>query len=158
MDPHKRFCHNRSCWAYARRAGEGHIVIPSRKERRHRCKRCGQTFCATEGTALYRAHKPHELMATVVTLLAYGCPPQAIVAAFCVDERTVSRWQRESRRHSVSASTNISSRSVGCSWPTFRPMSCVSASSAVWCGWHRRSRFVAAFGWAVWCEYSATGA
>jgi hypothetical protein len=97
MDPHKRFCHNERCWAYAR-AGEGHIVIHSRKERRYRCKRCGRTFSATKGTALYRAHKPHELVVTIITLLAYGCPPQAIVAAFSLDERTVSRWQRESGR------------------------------------------------------------
>lgn len=34
-------------------------------------------------------------MLTVVTLLAYGCPVQAIVAAFELDERTVARWQRE---------------------------------------------------------------
>lgn len=50
MDPHRRFCHNPECWAYGR-AGEGHIVIHSRKERRYRCKRCGQTFCATKGLA-----------------------------------------------------------------------------------------------------------
>jgi hypothetical protein len=37
------------------------------------------------------------LVLAVVTLLAYGCPVQAIVAAFgIVDERTVARWQRES--------------------------------------------------------------
>jgi hypothetical protein len=35
---------------------------------------------------------------TVVTLLAYGCPVQAIVAAFGLDERTIARWQRESGR------------------------------------------------------------
>ena len=97
MDPHKRFCHNERCWAYGR-ASEGHIVIHSRQERRYRCKRCGRTFSATKGTALYRAHKPHELVVTIVTLLAYGCPPQAVVAAFSLDERTVSRWQRESGR------------------------------------------------------------
>jgi transposase-like protein len=74
MDPHRSFCHNLECWAYAR-AGEGHIVIHSRKERRYRCKRCGQTFCATKATPLYRAHKPHELIVTIVTLLAYGLPP-----------------------------------------------------------------------------------
>jgi DNA invertase Pin-like site-specific DNA recombinase len=34
--------------------------------------------------------------AAVVTLLSYGCPVQAIVAAFGLDERTVARWQRES--------------------------------------------------------------
>ena len=91
MDPHKRFCHNERCWAYAR-AGEGHIVIHSQKERRYRCKRCGRTFSATKGTALYRVHKPHELVATIVTLLAYGCPVQAIVAAFGLDERTIAHW------------------------------------------------------------------
>ncbi len=97
MDPQERFCHNERCWAYAR-AGEGHIVIHSRKEQRYRCKRCGRTFAATKGTALYRAHKPHALLATVLTLLAYGCPVQAIVAAFGLDERTVARWQHESGR------------------------------------------------------------
>ena len=34
-------------------------------------------------------------MVQVVTLLAHGCPPQAIVAAFGWDERTVARYQRE---------------------------------------------------------------
>jgi transposase-like protein len=97
MDPHKRFCHNERCWAYAR-AGEGHIVIHSQKEQRYRCKRCGRTFSATKGTALYRMHKPHELVVTVVTLLAYGCPVQAIVAAFGLDERTIHHWQQESGR------------------------------------------------------------
>ncbi|MBV9454538.1 MAG: hypothetical protein JOZ19_10525 [Rubrobacter sp.] len=67
MDPQERFCHDRGCWAYGR-AGEGHIVIHSRKERRYRCKRCKKTFSETKGTALYRIHKPHELDATVVTL------------------------------------------------------------------------------------------
>ena len=70
-------------------------MIHSKKERRYRCKRCGATFSATKGTALYRAHKPKELVFTVVTLLAYGCPMQAIVAAFGLDERTVGRWARE---------------------------------------------------------------
>lgn len=97
MDPQQRFCHNERCWAYAR-AGEGHIVIHSQKEQRYRCKRCGQTFSATKGTALYRMHKPHELVVIVVTLLAYGCPVQAIVAAFGLDERTIHRWQQESGR------------------------------------------------------------
>jgi hypothetical protein len=95
MDPHIRFCHNERCWAYGR-AGEGHIVIHSQKERRYKCKRCKKTFSQTKGTALYRVHKSHELVVTVVTLLAYGCPIQAIVAAFGVDERTIARWQRQS--------------------------------------------------------------
>jgi hypothetical protein len=70
-------------------------VIHSQKERRYRCKRCARTFTATKDTALYRMRKPKWLVVAVVTLLAYGCPVQAIVAAFSLDERTVARWQRE---------------------------------------------------------------
>jgi transposase-like protein len=92
MNPREQLCHNPRCWAYGRR-GEGHIVIHSRRERRYRCKRCGRTFSATTGTALYRAHKPVDLVVTVLTLLAHGCPVQAVVAAFALDERTVARWR-----------------------------------------------------------------
>lgn len=94
MNPREQFCHNRDCRAYGRK-GEGHIVIHSQKEERYRCKRCRATFSATKGTAFYRVHKSRELVLTVVTLLAHGCPLQAIVAAFSLDERTVARWQRE---------------------------------------------------------------
>ncbi len=93
MDPHQQWCHNRRCRAYSR-LGEGHVVIHSQKERRYRCKRCGRTFTETRDTALYRMHKPKWLVLAVMTLLAYGCPVQAIVAAFGIDERTVARWQR----------------------------------------------------------------
>ncbi len=37
--------------------------------------------------------KPMTLVVIVVTLLAYGCPVQAIVHAFELDERTVARWR-----------------------------------------------------------------
>ena len=40
-------------------------------------------------------HKPEWLVLALATLLAYGCPVQAIGAAFDLDERTVARWQRE---------------------------------------------------------------
>ncbi len=95
MDPRNQWCHNRRCRAYGRPA-EGHVVIHSRKERRYQCKRCRLTFTETRDTAIYRVHKPRWLVLAVVTLLAYGCPVQAIVAAFELDERTVARWQRES--------------------------------------------------------------
>jgi transposase-like protein len=95
MDPHEQFCHNRRCRAYGR-SGEGHLVIHSHKERRYRCKRCGRTFTETKDTAFYRMHKPRWLVLAVMTLLSYGCPVQAIVVAFDLDERTVARWQKES--------------------------------------------------------------
>src|SRR4029450_2883264 len=95
MNPHERWCHNRRCRAYGL-PGEGHIVIHSKKERRYQCKRCRRTFSETTDTAFYRIHKPKWLVVAAVTLLAHGCPVQAIVAAFELDERTVARWQRES--------------------------------------------------------------
>jgi transposase-like protein len=92
MDPQQQFCRNRACRAYGR-TGEGHVVIHSRAERRYQCKRCRRTFAETVGTALYRLRTARDEVVVVVTLLAYGCPVQAIVAAFGLDERTVARWQ-----------------------------------------------------------------
>ena len=92
MDPQQQFCRNQACWAYGR-SGEGHVVIHSRAEQRYQCKRCRRTFAATAGTALYRLRTAHTVTVLVLTLLAHGCPVQAIVAAFGVDERTVARWQ-----------------------------------------------------------------
>ena len=43
--------------------------------------------------------KPMELMVIVVTLLAYGCPIQAIVQAFSLDERTVASWRDRAGKH-----------------------------------------------------------
>ena len=43
--------------------------------------------------------KPTELIVIVVTLLAYGCPIQAVVHAYGVDERTVASWRDRAGRH-----------------------------------------------------------
>jgi IS1 family transposase len=43
--------------------------------------------------------KPVELIVLVVTLLAYGCPIQAIVHAFELDERTVAHWRDRAGAH-----------------------------------------------------------
>jgi IS1 family transposase len=43
--------------------------------------------------------KPTALIVIVVTLLAYGCPLQAIVHAFGLDERTVAQWRDRAGRH-----------------------------------------------------------
>src|SRR4051794_15037807 len=56
-------------------------------------------FAATNGTPFYRLHKPAEVMVLVITLLSHGCPTQAIVAAFGLDERTVARWFLDAGRH-----------------------------------------------------------
>ena len=43
--------------------------------------------------------KPTELVVIVITLLAYGCPLQAIVHAYGLDERTVAAWRDRAGRH-----------------------------------------------------------
>ncbi len=98
MDPQTVFCPNSDCPARGQ-VGKGNIGIHTRKEARYICHQCHKTFSATKGTPFYRLHHPDERMTLVVTLLAYGCPPQAIVAAFALDERTVSDWQRRAGQH-----------------------------------------------------------
>jgi transposase-like protein len=91
VDPTTVFCPNRDCPARGQ-AGKGNIGVHSRQEKRWRCRVCGKTFAATQGTAFYRLRTPVELMTLVVTLIAHGCPRQAIVAGFGFDERTVANW------------------------------------------------------------------
>lgn len=73
--------------------GAGNIAIHDRKRQRYRCKICKQTFSAKRGTMFEGLRKPRELIVIVVTLLSYGCPVQAIVHAFGLDERTVAEWR-----------------------------------------------------------------
>ena len=42
---------------------------------------------------------PIEVVVTVVILLSYGCPLQAIVHAYGLDERTVADWQKRAGKH-----------------------------------------------------------
>jgi transposase-like protein len=98
MDASKQFCPNLDCKARGQ-VGEGNIVIHSRKRPRYRCKTCGKTFSAKEGTMFAGLRKPTEVIVIVVTLLAYGCPVQAIVHAFELDERTVASWRDRAGKH-----------------------------------------------------------
>ena len=91
MDPVTTFCPRLACPARGQ-TGQGNIGIHSRKDKRFLCTACHKTFSATKGTALYRLRTATETITLVVTLLAHGCPPQAIVAAFGFDERTVASW------------------------------------------------------------------
>jgi transposase-like protein len=91
MDPQTVFCPNRDCPARGQ-VGKGNIGIHSRKERRYQCAECGKTFGERQGTAFHRLRTAEETVTIVVTLLAHGCPLQAIVAAFGFDERTVAAW------------------------------------------------------------------
>ena len=43
--------------------------------------------------------KPSELIVIVMTLLAYGCPIQAVVHAYGLDERTIANWRDRAGMH-----------------------------------------------------------
>ncbi len=98
MDPHKVFCHNPDCPARGKLDG-GNIGIHSLKKRRYICHVCGKTFTESKGTVFYRLQYPVEFVTQIITLLAYGCPLDAIVAAFGLDERTVASWQGHAGEH-----------------------------------------------------------
>ena len=71
----------------------------NQKDKRCICEVCGQTFTTTKGTIFYRLRSDPQLVMCVIVLLAYGCPTQAIVKAFGLDERTVSDWQARAGKH-----------------------------------------------------------
>ena len=91
MNPQEQFCPNEACKARGK-YGLGNIGNHSQKERRYKCKVCGKTFAETTGTSLYGIKKSKAVFIIVTTLLSYGCPMQAIVIAFGLDERTVRSW------------------------------------------------------------------
>jgi transposase-like protein/IS1 family transposase len=98
MDASKQFCPNEECTSRGQ-SGQGNIVSHGTKRPRYKCKTCGKTFSARAGTALEGIRKPEELFVIVILLLAYGCPTQAIVHAFGLDERTVASWQHRAGKH-----------------------------------------------------------
>ena len=62
------------------------VGVYSKAERRYRCNK---TFADTFSTPLHHLKSDAALVALVLTLLAYGCPTQAVVHAYNLDERTV---------------------------------------------------------------------
>jgi transposase-like protein/IS1 family transposase len=98
MDACEQFCPNVECTSRGQ-VGQGNIVGHGSKRLRYKCKTCGKTFGAKTGTALEGLRKPTELIVIVIILLTYGCPIQAIVHAFGLDERTVANWQQRAGNH-----------------------------------------------------------
>src|SRR5881275_2293194 len=98
MDASQQFCPNEACSARGQ-IGAGNISIHSRKRPRYKCHHCGKTFSARKGTMFEGLRTEEEKIAIVVTLLAYGCPLQAIVHAFGLDERTVANWRDHAGMH-----------------------------------------------------------
>jgi len=75
------------------------IGVHSHQERRYVCHACGRTFAETKGTVFFNLHYPLWVVVLVLSLLAHGCPPAAIVVAFELDERTVAAWHRKAGQH-----------------------------------------------------------
>jgi transposase-like protein len=98
MNPKDIFCPNIDCPARGQ-TGRGNIGVHSQKEQRYRCEVCQGTFTATKGTIFYRLRTEGRIVMQVITLLAYGCPTQAIVAGYGLDERTVQDWWKRAGKH-----------------------------------------------------------
>ena len=98
MNPQELFCPNMDCPARGQK-GRANIQVHSQKDKRCLCKVCGQTFAVSTGTIFYRLRHAPELVMQVIILLANGCPVQAIVKAFGLDERTVCTWHRRASQH-----------------------------------------------------------
>jgi transposase-like protein len=98
MNPQTQFCHTPQCPARGQR-GQGNSHVHSRVEQRYRCTTCGRTFAATKDTSFSRVRTAADVVTRVLTLLSHGCPTQAIVAAFGLDERTVAAWVARAGYH-----------------------------------------------------------
>src|SRR5262245_1388309 len=97
MDPTTTFCPNQHCPARGQ-TGQGNIGIHSQTEQRTILHAFSEAFSARQGMVFYRLRTSTETVVLVVTLLAHGCPVQAIVAAFGFDERTIAAWWARSGR------------------------------------------------------------
>lgn len=95
MTPREQLCPG--CGASGK---AGVIGIHSQRDQRYRCNGCGRTFSARSGTAYFGLKHETALVTIVVTLLAYGCPTAALVAAYGLDERTVRSWMKRAGQHS----------------------------------------------------------
>jgi len=98
MNPRDIFCPNMECPARGQ-SGKGNIHVHSQEEKRYFCNVCQQTFTTTKGTIFYRLRTDPQMVMWVLVLLAYGCPIQAIVKAFGLDERTVRDWHERAGKH-----------------------------------------------------------
>jgi transposase-like protein len=98
MNPKDIFCPNIACPARGQ-IGKGNIGVHSQKDERYICQECQETFTTTKGTIFYRLRTDAKIVIQVIVLLANGCPIQAIVQAFGLDERTVQDWWKRAGKH-----------------------------------------------------------
>src|SRR5580765_2814228 len=98
MDASREYCLNDACPSRGK-VGQGNIIIHDSIRGRYRCNICKKTFNKRRGTALEGIRKPDNLFVTVISLLSHGCPIQAVVYTYEIDERTVASWQERAGLH-----------------------------------------------------------
>jgi len=98
MSSTQLFCPNIECPARGQ-AEKDNISVHDQKKKRYICHVCERTFSATKGTLFYRLRMEPKTVLLVIALLVYGCPVQAIVQAFGIDERTVRNWWQRAGIH-----------------------------------------------------------
>lgn len=98
MNPQPTFCPNNDCPSRGIQA-QGNIKVHDSLRNRWKCTTCNKTFSGRNGTPFHHLKHNEKTVVLVLTLLAYGCPPQAVVAAFSLDERTVASWQHKAGQH-----------------------------------------------------------
>ncbi len=98
MNPQPLFCPNLDCPSRGV-PNAGNIRVHDSLRNRWRCTTCQKTFSARQGTPFFGLKTCEATVVLVLTLLAFGCPLQAIVAAFGFDERTVASWQERAGTH-----------------------------------------------------------
>jgi len=98
MSSTQLFCPNIECPARGQ-AEKNNISVHDQKKKRYICHVCERTFSATKGTLFYRLRTEPKTVLLVIALLVYGCPVQAIVQAFGIDERTVRNWWQRAGLH-----------------------------------------------------------
>ena len=110
MNLTKIFCPNMACPARGQ-TGRGNIRVHSLIEKRCWCQVCESSFSVSKGTIFYRLKTDPQVVIWVLSLLAYGCPLQAIVAAFGLDERTIKHWWQKAGQHCQAVHEDVIGRS-----------------------------------------------
>ena len=98
MNPQPLFCPNPHCPSSGV-MNQGNIRVHDSIRNRWRCLTCHKTFSGRQGTAFFGLKTASNTVALVLTLISFGCPPKAIVAAFGFDERTIANWQKRAGGH-----------------------------------------------------------
>jgi transposase-like protein/IS1 family transposase len=93
MNPQPTFCPNLSCPSRGVE-GAGNLKVHDSLRNRWKCTTCAKTFSGRKATVFSHLKTDPQIVVWVITLLAFGCPLPAIVAAFGLDARTVAAWQK----------------------------------------------------------------